>query len=92
MSREELTFDPGLDERLVEKSRRRQWDDIYDRPPKVLYFIKAAQAAVPTGWKVLPWTLNRAVTIRNSHDQVQHTVTYEAIEDGYIFEMKDLRT
>ena len=90
MSREDLTPDPGLDPRLIEKSKRRHWDDIYALPDKVAYFIKAAQAAVPTGWQVLPWTLNRCVTIKNSNDQVQHTVTYEAIEDDYIFKMEDL--
>ncbi len=91
MSREDLTPDPGLDPRLVQHSQRRQWDAIYELPEKVAYFIKAAKAVVPTGWLVLPWTLNRCVTIKNSRDEVQHTVTYEAIEDDYIFKMEDLK-
>lgn len=92
MSREDLTLPPDLDPDTVTRSRKRQQDNVYALPAYVEAFIAATAQALPAGWRCLPWTINRCATIRNSRNEVQFTVTYEAIEDGYTFAMEDLLT
>jgi len=90
MSREDLTQDPGLDPDTLERSRRLQRDAVYDLPVYVEVFMRKTKAALPRGWRCLPWTLNRCVTVRNSRNDVMRTYSYEAIEDGAVFKMDDV--
>lgn len=71
----------------IVRSQRRQADNFYALPDYVETWIKATEPQLPSGWRVVPWTINRCLTVRNSRNQVMKTYTYEAIEDGYEFEM-----
>ena len=90
VSRRDLTPDPDLDPKLIEYSRRTQQDMVYALPIYVEAWIMGTKQTLPTGWQVLPWTLNRCVTIRNSHNDIMKTITYEGIEGGYTFKMSDI--
>ena len=69
------------------RSRGTQEDHFFKLPDYVQGFIDTAQKDVPEGWKVVPWTINRCVTIKNSHGKVHQVYSYEAIEDGIEFRL-----
>jgi hypothetical protein len=74
-------------EDVIERSQRARADSFYMLPEYVQQWIDKTEPQLPEGWRIRPWTINRCVTVRNSRNQVMQTYTYEAIEDGYEFEM-----
>lgn len=69
------------------RSRGTQEDHFFKLPDYVQAFIDTAQKAVPEGWKAVPWTINRCVTIKNSHGKPHQVYSYEAIEQGIEFKL-----
>ena len=73
----------------VQRSVAAQEDDYYALPPEVADWINTFQKRIPSGWRLVPWTINRAVTLKNSRDEVHHVFTYEYIEDGGAFYLEN---
>lgn len=73
----------------VKRSRADSHDTFYNRPAYVQKFIDDVATKIPDDWSVKPWTINRAVTVFNSYGAVHHVYSYEAIEDGVEFVLRN---
>lgn len=76
-------------DQALSASHEQQEDGFYKLPYAVDLWVKAAQASLPEGWRLVPWTLNRAVTLKNSRGETHHVFTYEYIIDGGEFYLEN---
>jgi hypothetical protein len=56
-----------------------KWDRTYKLPKIVECFLERASQECPDGWEILPWTLNRAVSVFHLGEYMW-SFTYEALE------------
>lgn len=65
------------------RARENRCDTYYRLPQIVACFIERANNELPDGYRALPWTLNRVVTIFSSNTPI-HYLAYEDIEDNIV--------
>lgn len=64
---------------MVDRSEQRQMDCFYKLPREIECFVDRANNEIPDGYMVVPWTINRAVTLFRGTEAIQ-VLTYENIE------------
>lgn len=69
---------PSKESQSLSMSER--WDRYYLLPIYVSRFLKKANEALPEGFELRPWTVNRAVSLFYLDDHV-NTFTYSSVED-----------
>lgn len=76
-------------DQTISASLEAQEDRFYALPSYVEVWCKGAEKLIPEGWRLVPWTLNRSMVLKNSRGEVHHVFTYEYIEDGGVFYLVD---
>lgn len=65
------------------RSSQHMADTFYRLPPVVENFIERFNRDAPDGWCAVPWTINRAVTIRDRTGP-HAVIDYGSIEDDLV--------
>jgi len=73
------------DKDRVNLSLNKKYDKFYKLPKMVECFIDRANSEIPDSYVVLPWTINRTVSVfERGYDDPVCVISYEVIEDDIV--------